>query len=131
MTLDVPLCAGHRSHWSRRVVLNWTVLLIVAVDVILFFLISKLTPDATMGALCFGGFMLVALLLLINMWFDFTNVKPTEITANAITLTNVSADFAADLEKVRQSLPKKEDLDFRKGSPEPPPDDGSFQPSRT
>jgi hypothetical protein len=105
MTLDAPMCADHGSHWSRRVVFNWVVGAIAVILICLTILFSQRgrANESIAGALCFGAFLLAALLLLVNMWFDFTMIKPSEITANAITLTHVSDVFVADLDMLRKA----------------------------
>lgn len=108
MTVEVPLCDRHQSLWSRRVAFNLFMLVLLIGIVVLFFLLSRVvdSKDATAGGVCFGSFILIVVWLVVNMAFDATLIKPTEISENAISLKGVSEEFVAELDRMRGSAPK-------------------------
>jgi hypothetical protein len=113
MTLDAPLCASHGSHWARRAWFNLAMVVILVASPFL------LPMVLTTVQVVFSDILLLAILVLAVVHFDATMIKPTEITHHAITLTNVSPEFVADLEMTRQELPRKDEPDFRIGGGEP------------
>jgi len=98
MTIQAPLCAQHRGHWTVRACFMWGglgFLLLLGVLVIGFAIANERQPggEALMGFACVGGFLVGLLWLIAAAILQHTGIRPQEITDRSITLTNVSPEF--------------------------------------
>lgn len=101
--VSAPLCEEHKNHWSWR---NWTivgVLLVMVVGLISAIVIAsemRLGPR-TSGPEIVTGLFVVGLLgwLIMTAILSQSAIRTTEITDDALTLTGVSKEFRAAVEK--------------------------------
>lgn len=115
MTIDVevPMCAAHKNHWSRRVRLNRTYLgfVLCVLEVIVLYAVFSRESDKLSMILGITCFLITPLLIvwgIINAVFDATLIKPTEITERSIFLNGVSESFVAALTEARAKMPGKQ-----------------------
>jgi hypothetical protein len=101
--VSAPLCAEHQNHWSWR---TWTivgVLLVMVAGLITSIVIAsemRQGPGAGGGEVVAGLFV-VGLLgwLIMTAILSQSAIRTTEITDDTLTLTGVSKEFRAAVEK--------------------------------
>lgn len=139
MTVHAPFCEQHRNHWLWR---NWFIgggiVLLLLFGIAAIALLSASTQPGRRenplgGVVCVGVAFLGLCWLIAAAIVQNQAIRATEITEDSITLTNVSAAFAAAVEDERHRL----DEEYRQSRRRPdmdrkvdPVDDGSFRPSR-
>lgn len=101
MTIDVPLCGSHQNLWSRRATFNLAGLLILVGGLALLALLER---DSA-AIVLIGLFFLAIVWLIVNIAFEMSEIRATEITDKAITLKGVSEEFITELHKLRGGLP--------------------------
>ena len=100
----VPLCDWHKSHWSKRtaIILVGFLALIALLVFSVMYAIDRPGPGNDMSWIFF-----LALLVFFLAWLvmvivlQLTAIRPTEITAEDITLTGVSQQFIDALDDLR------------------------------
>jgi hypothetical protein len=106
MTVDAPVCGGHRGYWWKRQLLSWLpppLLLIAGLGAVLA------VGDAKPGEANMAGFVCVGTAGLFFTWLTFAlviqskMVRPAEITERSITLKSVHREFAAAINEIRRS----------------------------
>jgi hypothetical protein len=115
MTVTVPLCDQHKSHWSWRAWFIWG-------GFILFFILGigafvvlvnqenqRGRGQEMAGWLCAGTGIAGLIWLIAAAIVQSTGIRPTEITDNTITLTHVAPDFVTALKEERTRYPTEED----------------------
>jgi hypothetical protein len=109
MTVRVPLCDEHQNHWSWR---GW----FIGVGAILMLmlglgcfavLVATDQPqqrggggaNPLAGVLCAGGGVAFLIFIITAAIIQQLAIRPTEITNEAITLTNVAPEFSEAVEE--------------------------------
>lgn len=113
MTVELPMCQAHKNHWFVRNVISIGGLLgVFGLLAILIALIAVNQPPNPRMEPVFEGLAVVFLVgflgwLITLFELSATQIRPTEITANSITLTGVSPDFE-DAVYEQRNLPRDE-----------------------
>jgi hypothetical protein len=106
MVVPTQLCAQHRNYWRRRPLLIWGGLLLVSVG----YLVSHLLVEGLVDGVLARCLVAVAILLAVGWIFLVVilihgGIRAAKITANHITLVNVSQAFADACDRVLGALP--------------------------
>jgi hypothetical protein len=106
MTVRVPLCQQHQSHWSKRTL--WvlgTFLAAMAVGIGAFaYMANQQPPNDDAGWVCLACVGLLFVWLVAAAIIQSSAIRPTEITDTSITLTKVHPDFVEALREERARI---------------------------
>ena len=105
MTVRVPVCDEHRSHWSKRTfAVLGTLLAVVAISIGAFAYFVNQQPPNDGGWICLGTFGLLFVWLVAAGIIQSTAVRTTHITNEYIQLTKVHPDFVDALREERARI---------------------------
>jgi hypothetical protein len=134
MTVHAPLCDEHKNHWAWRNWVLWLGLVILAVLGIASLVLLATQQDRRGGSNPIAGLACAGTAVAFLIWLITVAIiqqgaiRPTEITDDEITLTNVSAGFVDALEKEQNKrAPEYED---RWRRPRRGDDDDRYRPPR-
>ena len=104
MFVDVPVCNRHRGYWFKRLSLMWLPPILVGCSclVVIALLANKPKYEPAIGFIILGASMFCLIWLIGSLIVSFGLVRPTEITRNDITLTNVSPEFLHALDDLHE-----------------------------
>lgn len=102
MTVHVPLCERHRSHWLwRSFVVVGGLLAIFALGIGIFVYQANQQPPDDLGWLCIGWVGLLIVWLFMAAIVQTTAIRAVEITDERIRLTRIHQDFIHAIEEDR------------------------------
>jgi hypothetical protein len=112
MNVDVPFCDAHAGHFWKRALLMLAGVLLFLAPLVAGIAVSGPGNDALFTALLltalFGFLCWIALIVVLKL----TEIRPTEITDDSITLTSVSPAFVEALEEeMSNARRRRRDLD--------------------
>jgi hypothetical protein len=96
MVVPTQLCAQHRNYWRKRPVLIWGgLLLVVCVGYFVPYLLVEGLVDGVLARCLVAGAILLAVgWIALVVMLTHGGIRAAKITANHITLVNVSQAFA-------------------------------------
>jgi hypothetical protein len=100
MNVKVPLCQEHKGHWTMRTLSILLGFLGILVFVGLAIFLSSEESDLATPVWLLVVALLLAWLVLVIV-FQYTAIRPTEITDRSITLTGVSEGYIEALREER------------------------------
>lgn len=128
----VPFCRAHAHHWSGRTavtLLSFLGLVGLAIGGVVLANVAGGPNgfDEYGGFVCAGSAVALVVWLIAVAVLQQTAIRPTEITDNSITLTNVSREFVGAYEENRRASRRRDWDDERweggrRGRAQPPDD---------
>jgi hypothetical protein len=100
MSVKVPLCKEHKGHWTMRTLCILLGFLGLLVFVGLAIALSSEDSDLAGLVWMVTGVLLLAWLIMVII-FQYTAIRPTEITDRSITLTGVNEGYIEALREDR------------------------------
>ena len=99
VTVQVPLCEQHQSHWLNRNLLIWGSFFLFGLlglgGIVLGLNLPRQEQDAVMPFICIGSGVMLLAWVIILVICQQTAIRPKEITDDDITLTGVCGAFIA------------------------------------